>query len=92
MIFLYVIAIIGAILGGITFVFGTVFASGAPQQAAVAAMAVALAVIPYVLARSVQIITQDGAKKRHDKQLLAKLDALIAAQQPKPVETNTTES
>lgn len=89
MIFLFVLSIIGAILGGLTLFFGGVFATGAPQQAAAAAMAVALPVIPYVLARAVQIITQDGAQKRHNKLLIEKLDKLIAAQpaktpEPKP--------
>lgn len=92
MIFLFVLAVIGSILGGLTLFFGGVFASGAPQQAAAAAMAVALPVIPYVLARAVQIITQDGAQKRHNKQLLEKLDKLIAAQQAKAPEPKPPES
>jgi hypothetical protein len=40
----------------------------------------------------VQIITQDGAQKRHNKQLLEKLDKLIAAQQTKTPEPKPPES
>lgn len=48
---LWVGAGIGAVLGGVQLALSTV-ATGAPQQAAAAAMAAASAVIPYVLARA----------------------------------------
>lgn len=79
MIFLYVLAGIGALLGAVALMLTAVFSTGAPQQAAGAATAVALAVLPYVFARAVQIVSQDGAQKRHNKQLLEKLDKLAAA-------------
>ena len=92
MTFLFALPIIGAVLGGLALFFGGLLASGAPQQAAAAAMAVALPVIPYVLARSVQIVTQDGVQKRQHKQLLERLDNLIAAQQTKTPEPKPPES
>lgn len=92
MVFLFALPIIGAILGGLALFFGGLLASGAPQQAAAAAMAVALAVIPYVLARSVQIVTQDGVQKRQHKELLEKLEKLILAQQAKTPEPKQQES
>lgn len=53
---LWIITIIFSILGALVFV-GTVASSnGAPQEAAGAAMALCLAVIPYVISRAVSEI------------------------------------
>lgn len=52
--FLWFITVLGAILGAITLVLGVMSAGGAPGEAAAAAIAVALAVIPYCLARACQ--------------------------------------
>lgn len=79
MIILFVFAGVGALLGAVTLMLTAMFSTGAPQQAAGAATAVALAVLPYVLARAVQIVVQDGAQKRHNKQLLERLDLVAAA-------------
>ena len=59
MTFVWVCALIGSILGGLTLL-SVAVQTGAPQQAAVAAIAVALAVIPYCFARAIEKI--DGPK------------------------------
>jgi formate/nitrite transporter FocA (FNT family) len=50
---LWIIVIIGAILGALVVFLGILSSSGAPQEAAAAAIGVSLAVIPYCLARAV---------------------------------------
>lgn len=81
MVFLYVVTGLCATLGAITFVLFGVFASSAPQQAAGAAMAIALAVIPYCFARAVQIVESEGRRKKHERLVLERLDKLIALQE-----------
>jgi uncharacterized membrane protein len=54
---LWVITALAAALGGCALVLA-IFAGSAPQQAALAAIAVALAVIPYVFTRAVEGITR----------------------------------
>lgn len=49
---LWILTCIGAILGALLLFSGLNDANGAPQEAAVAAVAIALAVIPYCLARA----------------------------------------
>jgi DNA-directed RNA polymerase subunit RPC12/RpoP len=50
--FLWVLTVLGCVIGGLIGVGGVVLANGAPQEAAAAAIAVACAVIPYCLARA----------------------------------------
>lgn len=52
--FLYVLTLLGAVVGAGDFLLGLVAANSAPQQAAGAAMALAWAVIPYVFARAAE--------------------------------------
>lgn len=80
MYFLYVLTVIGAVLGALTLVGFSLLASSAPQQAAGAAIAIAFAVIPYCLARAVQIVGSEGRKKKHERLVLERLDKLIEAQ------------
>lgn len=54
------ITAIGSIFGGAMFVLSLLTAQGAPQEAAGSAIAMALAVIPYVFARAME----EGAKPR----------------------------
>lgn len=62
----YIIAALSSALGGLVLLFTIASSSGAPQQAAGAAIAMALAVLPYVFARSIQITNQQSeAKQRH---------------------------
>lgn len=56
--FMGAMSIIGSILGGIVLLFGFMGAKSAPQEAASAALAVALAVIPYVFFRALQLSKQ----------------------------------
>lgn len=51
--FLWVLTMIGSVLGGLVVLLGVVGANGAPQEAAAAAIGIALAAIPYCLARAV---------------------------------------
>ncbi len=57
---LWVLTIIGSVIGGLIVCAGVLGASGAPQEAAAAAMGVAFAVIPYCLARAVSEIGKSG--------------------------------
>lgn len=56
--FFWAMAIVGAVFGALQLVMGEASATGAPQQAASAAMACATAVVPYVLARAVDELTR----------------------------------
>jgi hypothetical protein len=49
---LWILTIVGSILGAFIAIVGVVNANGAPQEASASAMGVACAVIPYCLARS----------------------------------------
>lgn len=51
--FLWVLTIIGSVAGAGLIYLGLTMSSGAPQEAAAAAMGVSIAVIPYCLARAV---------------------------------------
>ena len=51
--FLWIVTAIGSLLGALVVVGGVAAAKGAPQEAAAAAIGLALAVIPYCLARAV---------------------------------------
>lgn len=65
-------AALGAVLGGLVLVLSVVGSSGAPQQAAGAAIAVALAVIPYVLARA----NAESRRIRFEQRLIERLDRM----------------
>lgn len=69
-----IVAVIGAVIGAFCLLISFTM-SGAPQQAALAGMACAFAVIPYVIFRVFQL----GASDRRSKQML---DLMKAAQKP----------
>lgn len=71
-----VLAMLGAVLGLFVLVAGMLFAAGAVERAAVAAMACALAVIPYVGWRASQIDDFERAQRKFQQQLLERLEAL----------------
>ena len=50
--FLWVLTMIGSVLGGLVVLFGVIGANGAPQEAAAAAVGISMAAIPYCLARA----------------------------------------
>lgn len=69
-----IIAVIGAVVGAICLLISFAM-SGAPQQAALAGMACAFAIIPYVIFRVFQL----GESDRRSKQIL---ELMKAAQKP----------
>ena len=56
----FIITICGGALGGILLIVAWVGTESAPQQAALAAIAGAFAVIPYCVARSIQLLSDDS--------------------------------
>jgi sugar phosphate permease len=50
---LWILTIIGSLIGGLIVLVGVLGATGSPQEAAAAAMGLAFAVIPYCIARAV---------------------------------------
>ena len=60
--FLYGLTIAGTIVGGLILLVGLTLSNGAPQEAAVAAVAVAFAVLPYRLARAAHGISSINAR------------------------------
>ncbi len=69
-----IIAVLGAVIGAICLLISFAM-SGAPQQAALAGMACAFAIIPYVIFRVFQI----GESTRLSKQML---ELMKSAQKP----------
>jgi hypothetical protein len=63
---MWVVTIIGALFGAAWFVFGGVLSASAPQSAAIAAQAVALAVIPYVIARAVSEMAAERRRRQSE--------------------------
>lgn len=76
----YVLTCLGAILGAATLLIFGLTASGAPQQAAAAAIAIAFAVLPYCFARAAHLAGAEGRRKKHERLVLERLDKLIEAQ------------
>lgn len=68
--FLYVVTILGGIIGGFI-LFGSFFMDSAPQQGAAAAMAVAFVVIPYCMARALEKARQEPLSETLGKLLIA---------------------
>jgi hypothetical protein len=65
LIFLWVLVIIGSLIGGCTLLFeGLIGAKGAPQQAAAGAIACGFAIIPYCIARAVSALQKEGRKEK----------------------------
>lgn len=59
--FFWSFSILAAILGGLFGFLGFVFAKGAPQEAAAAAMGCMVAIVPYCVARAVDELTRRGS-------------------------------
>ena len=77
--FLFSLTGLGSVAGGILLVFTLIGSQSAPQQAAGAAIAIGLAVIPYVFSRCFQIATSESIRRDENKRLIEKLDALEKA-------------
>lgn len=54
----WVVAMLGALLGGFIGIGGALLASGAPQEAAAAGIGCLVAMVPYVFARSIDELTR----------------------------------
>lgn len=67
---------LGSIVGTLVLIVGFTMANGAPQQAAMAALAIALAVLPYVLFRAIQATAGAYRQRDFNAALLRKLDQL----------------
>lgn len=73
---IWILPIIGALLGSLVFLLTMGAAGSAPQEAAGYAMSMALAVIPYVMARAIDAMTDDPVETntRRTVELLHKLN------------------
>lgn len=69
------VVVIGAVIGALCLL-ATFFVNGAPQEAALAAMACAFAVIPYVIFRAGQLTEAENERKKFQRELLERLSAL----------------
>lgn len=74
------VVVIGAVIGALCLL-ATFFVNGAPQEAALAAMACAFAVIPYVIFRAGQLTDAENERKKFQRELLERLSALEAPKQ-----------
>jgi hypothetical protein len=74
--FLGVVSCIGSILGWLVLVVGFLSAKGAPQEAAVAGLAIALAVLPYTFFRAVQLSTAAKRQAEFQAALLRRLESI----------------
>jgi hypothetical protein len=63
----FLLPMIGAIIGGLIVMLTIASGGNAPQEAAGYAMACAFAVVPYVLAKSIQIMYEDSPSKLTEK-------------------------
>jgi hypothetical protein len=62
----YVLTVIGVFAGAVMFLITLTQSTGAPQEAAGAAMSLCFAIIPYCLARAVEKLLGDLGKKKLD--------------------------
>jgi hypothetical protein len=93
----YVFTILGGLLG-MAILFISIMADSAPQQGAGAAVAVALVVIPYCMARSFEKAGQESLAKTLERLVppsqkvaqyaQARPDVMASAPHPKPTEQN----
>lgn len=88
--FFFSLSSLGAVGGALLLAFTLVSSQSAPQQAAGAALALGLAVIPYVFSRCIQIVVSETNRREENQRLIDKLDALqktLAKQAPAGFET-----
>ncbi len=71
-----IFVMVGAVIGLLVLLAGIFVSNGAPQEAAMAAMACAFAVIPYVGWRASQIDDNERDERELRKELLDRLEAL----------------
>lgn len=71
-----IFVMVGAVVGLLVLLLGVLVSKGAPQEAAMAAIACACAVIPYVGWRASQIDDNEREERKFRKELLDRLEAL----------------
>lgn len=71
-----IFVMIGAVIGFLVLLAGIFGSNGAPQEAALAAMACAFAVIPYVGWRASQLDNSEREERKFRKELLDRIEAL----------------
>ncbi len=71
--FWYVVTQISTAFGALTLIYGFSNAKSAPQEAAIAAVAMALAVIPYVFSRCIQISADRKVQQKVLEEILLTL-------------------
>lgn len=81
--FVYVMPLLGSIAGTLTIAATALLAGTAPQQAAGFALACALAVVPYVFARSIAALDDTSqSQQRRQTEALDKLARALAPDKP----------
>lgn len=83
--FCYAVTLISTCVGALFLVFGFSSAKSAPQEAALAAVAMAFAIIPYVFSRSVQICVDRKAQQKAFEDVLTALKVQPAHTEPSVV-------
>lgn len=73
---LWILCALGSVAGGFALLLALGAAKSAPQEAALAAMAAAFAVVPYVFARAVQMLVREGRDRERHRELLDALEKL----------------
>lgn len=84
--FFNIVTRVFAVIGGLVLIVGTVGANGAPQEAA-AGIAIALAVLPYVIFRTLQITNDAFESKVRYAAILKRLDNLQERQEATSTDT-----
>ncbi|WP_049810495.1 hypothetical protein ABL850_14855 [Variovorax paradoxus] len=77
--FFYSVTGISSVVGALLLAFTIVGSQSAPQQAAGAAMAIGLAIVPYVFSRCIQIIVSETYRREESAKLVTHLIAVEAA-------------
>jgi len=81
---LYCITLLASVVAAAVLFLTFAGTASAPQQAAGAAMAVAIAIIPYVFSRCVQITVSEKNRREENQRLVDRLDALERAMTNRP--------
>lgn len=80
----FIITLLASILAGGTLFLTFASTASAPQQAAGAAMAAAIAIIPYVFSRCVQLCVSEKNRREENQRLVDRLESLERAISSKP--------
>lgn len=70
------LSVAGGVVGAIVLALGFASAKSAPQEAAIAALALALAVLPYVVFRTLQISMEATRQREFREAVLRRLETM----------------